>query len=400
MNALLARLVPVLLVVPAACSDDASAPGSAGSVGGHAAADSPALDGSSGGSAMMTGHSGSAGAATAGAGMAGNADPASSGGGAGASNGGGGGVTTGGGGSTAIDAGSAAGPSASLIPAEGISLGAFIGYGEAQIVATETMIGRKLAIDHRFYGWTDSWVDQHLTDDLAAGRVPMISWQPDTGKLDDIIAGKHDALVSTQAIAAKAKGQPIFLRWAHEMNGNWYPWGGANNGGAAGGPAKYIAAWRHMRDLFKTAGATNVVWIWCVNVGSSPNEPWNDATAYYPGDDYVDWIGIDGYNWGTTQTWSTWRSFTSFISPYYQTLSGKGKPIMIPETGAVEQGGDKAAWIADMRAVLKTSFPAIKSLVYFHTIDTINNVNWKIDTSQGSLNAFAAMGKDAYFNPR
>jgi mannan endo-1,4-beta-mannosidase len=86
------------------------------------------------------------------------------------------------------------------------------------------------------------------------------------------------------------------------MNGNWEKWSPANNGSTPD-PAAFVAAWRHVHDLFVQNGATNVVWVWCPNATDVPNAtsaPWNHWTNYYPGDTYVDWVGIDGYNWGNT----------------------------------------------------------------------------------------------------
>jgi beta-mannanase len=275
--------------------------------------------------------------------------------------------------------------------------GAYVDGG--QIVPRETLLGRKIPIHHRFYAWTDNWIDDNLSEDVAAGRTPMATWQPTTGALTDITGGKYDTMAHTYAQAAKAVGKPIFLRWGHEMNGDWYPWGGAKNGNDATAPQKYVAAWKHLHDLFVADGATNVLWIWCPNIGGAPNAAWNQPSAYYPGDAYVDWVAVDGYNWGTSQTWSKWTAFKDILGPVYAAYVAMGKPLMIAETGSVEGGGDKAAWVNDLRANMKTSFPGVKAFVYFDTYDTINKTDWKIDSSQGALAAFIAMGKDAYFNP-
>ena len=126
------------------------------------------------------------------------------------------------------------------------------------------------------------------------------------------------------------------------MNGNWYPWAGANNGGANGGPAKYIAAYRHVHDLFVADGATNVYWVWCPLVADVPAEAWNHWTNYYPGDAYVDWVGLDAYNWGNSSSCCTWQSFTELVTDLYNDYAGK-KPIILPETvvgrGRRQQGG-------------------------------------------------------------
>ncbi len=289
-----------------------------------------------------------------------------------------------------------------LVPEQGALFGAFVQTDSASsygnLAPAEAQLGRKLAINHRFFRWEDDWLSG-IAGDTADGRIPLVSWEPFSATLDAIIAGGEDDLIDSRAAAAKSSGVPIFMRWAHEMNGDWYPWGGANNGGAGAGPQKYIAAWRHLHDRFQAAGARNVVWVWCFNVGSSPNEAWNEPSAYYPGDSYVDWVAFDGYNWGTTQSWSTWRSFSSFASAAYEQSVGYGKPIMVPETGVTELGGDKPAWIKDLQSTLKSSFPLIKALVYFDTIDTANKVDWTMNSSAAALQAFAGLAGDPYFNP-
>ena len=88
-----------------------------------------------------------------------------------------------------------------------------------------------------------------------------------------------------------------------------------------------------------------MLWVFSPNVDSVPGDAWNQWTNYYPGDGYVDWMAFDGYNWGTVQTGSTWRSFTASRARSTR-ARGRGKPIMIPEIASAEQGGDKAAWIA------------------------------------------------------
>jgi hypothetical protein len=293
--------------------------------------------------------------------------------------------------------GSSAGASSLLVPAQGALLGAFVGTGTVDQL--ETTLGRKLAIIHNFFGWSDDWVAR-VPGDLSGGRIPLITWETWIGgvgvPLDDIINGVHDSMILTRATAAKNAGQKFFLRWGHEMNGNWYPWDGSHNGANAAATAKYISAYRHIHDIFTSAGATNVVWVFCPNVDSVPGDSWNQWANYYPGDTYVDWMGFDGYNWGTVQSGSTWQSFSTIAGRIYSSLAAKGKPIMIPETASTELGGDKAAWIAGILPALKGSFPAIKALVWFHMN---KETDWRVDSSTAARTAFVTLANDPYFNP-
>jgi len=285
-----------------------------------------------------------------------------------------------------------------LVPASGALFGAFAGSDANSVSNLEAILGRKLAIHLNFFGWTDDYSGQ-LAQDFSAGHVPFITWEAwknNTGTpLDQIISGAFDSLLHQNAAAVKAFNKPFFLRWAHEMNGNWYPWAGAMNGADANASAKYIAAYRHIHDVFIADGASKVVWVFCPNVDSVPSEAWNDWTNYYPGDDYVDWMCADGYNWGTTNQ-SSWQSFETIFSRIYPGLAAKNKPILIGETASTEQGGDKAQWISAVVPALKESFPAVKALVWFNMN---KETNWPLDSSSASKSAAVAMVNDPYFNP-
>jgi beta-mannanase len=177
------------------------------------------------------------------------------------------------------------------------------------------------------------------------------------------------------------------LRFAHEMNGNWYPWDGYHNGASASAPPKYIAAYRHIKDVFVAAGVTNVLWVFCPNVDSVPGDAWNQWANYYPGDAYVDWMCYDGYNWGGV-------TFASMTSRIYSGLAAKNRPIMLGETSTLDV--EKAAWISAIIPTMKSRFPMLRALVWFH----VNKENdWRYDSSAGSLSAFITMANDPYFNP-
>ncbi len=150
-----------------------------------------------------------------------------------------------------------------------------------------------------------------------------------------------------------------------------------------------------MHDLFVQVGATNVVWVWCINVADVPDAPWNHWTNYYPGDDVVDWVGLDAYNWGASSSCCIWTSFSDLVSSPYQDYAGK-KPMMLPETASAEVGGDKGAWITAMHQDLKTTYTEIKGVVWF---DINKETDWRIASSPSALAAYKAMALDPYFNP-
>jgi len=287
-------------------------------------------------------------------------------------------------------AGSPSGGSDILEPERGALLGLY--YGDESIDATSAKLGRPLPLHLTYYDFDDDWTRGPPRDDLDAGRIPFVNWEVFSASLADIVAGDYDAMLATRAADARDLGAKFFVDFGAEMNGDWSPWGGAQNGGSAD---LYLAAYRHVHDAMVEGGATNLVWAWCPNVTDEPREAWNAALNYYPGDDYVDWTCVDGYNWGTTNG-GGWQSFVEVFEDIYPLLAGKGKPIVIGEMASTELGGDKGAWIDGIVPALQGEFPLIKALLWF---DVDKETDWRISSSSASEAAFVRMANDPYFNP-
>jgi hypothetical protein len=274
-----------------------------------------------------------------------------------------------------------------LVPASGALLGAFTpAQTDAELKTTESQIGRKWAIHLGYFDWSLDYTS-FAQADIAAGRIPYVTVEPKNVTLDAISSGSEDATIRSRATAVSGLKGKIFLRFAHEMNGNWYSWDGYHNGASTAAPPKYIAAYRHVHDVFASAGVTNVLWVFCPNVDSVPSDSWNQWSNYYPGDSYVDWMCFDGYNWGTD-------TFTSITSRIYPGLAAKNKPIMLGETST--QDVEKANWINAIVPAMKSQFPQLKALVWF---DVNKEQDWRYDSTASSLSAFVSMAKDPYFNP-
>jgi Glycosyl hydrolase family 26 len=242
-----------------------------------------------------------------------------------------------------------------------------------------------------------------LTTIRGYGAIPMINWSaisaPVTGSepqfsLQHLIAGDYDTYIRGFAEGARAWGSPLFLRFDWEMNGNWFPWGADTNGNTAG---QYVAAWRHVHDIFTAAGATNVNWVWCPYV-TVPNAT-ADLRALYPGDAYVDWTGLDAYNWGTTLHGPHgWISFRDTIGATYAKITQQiapGKPMMLGEVASSSHGGSRPRWIADMFSSLRTTYTAIDAVVWMDAPD--GATDWTIDHSGPDLAAFrSAVDRPTY----
>jgi mannan endo-1,4-beta-mannosidase len=227
------------------------------------------------------------------------------------------------------------------------------------------------------------------------GSIPVLSWssqsipsslnEPDF-QLSDVISGRYDAFIREFAEEARSWGHPFFLRFNWEMNGNWFPWAEGVNGNQ---PGEFVTAWRHVHDIFASVGASNVTWVWCPFVEAG--EPAGRLSSMYPGDAYVDWTGLDGYNWGTNPAAPHgWQTFDQLFEGSYEAISASvapSKPMMVAEVGSSEQGGDKGAWIRETLANVPVYYPQVRALLWFDKYD--DNMDWPIETSTSATSAFA-----------
>ncbi len=241
-----------------------------------------------------------------------------------------------------------------------------------------------------------------FSDIRRYGAIPFFSWGSDSlplsvdepnMSLGTIIAGNWDSYVRTWATAAKNWGHPFFLRFNWEMNGNWFPWSEGVNGNTSG---QFVQAWRHVHDIFTSVGATNVTWVWCPDAGSAKRE--TPLDRLYPGDQYVGWTCLDGYNRGTP-----WRSFAQIFGPNYSLITGKiapSKPMVIGETASTELHGSKAAWITELLSTqLQEGFRQVRGILWFDKGNS--TTGWPIETSPSATAAFAqAIASNAYASNR
>jgi hypothetical protein len=242
---------------------------------------------------------------------------------------------------------------------------------------------------------------------LAAGAVPMLTWmtwEPGSrGKAAhpysnaEIAAGAKDAYIRSWARSLAAAPGTVYLRLDHEMNGLWYPW---SPGVGTSTAANYVAMWRHVHDVFVAEGARNVRWVWSPNVSCGGCA---DLADLYPGDAYVDWLGLDGYNFGTTNGHS-WQSFDQIYRHSYNAiLRLSKKPLMIAEMGSVERGTaagqTKAAWIADALKAIRTRYPAFLAFVWFEQ-DNGSGQDFRIRSAARNIDAFRTALRSSLFVSR
>ena len=277
--------------------------------------------------------------------------------------------------------------------------------GLGSVARWEKQLGHPVQLLSIYQAWESKYRNfyaRELRDIHRLGRTALITWEPWElplpGKsqqdqpcfgLQSILGGKYDDYIWSWARASKSAGIPYLLRPMHEMNGNWYPWCGTVNQNQ---PEEYVEAWRYLHGVFRAAGATQVAWVWCPYASSYPDSPKNAISCYYPGDAYVDWVALDGYNWGGSQPWSRWQSFGEIFASAYNTVTRlTDKPLFVAETASTEIGGNKSDWIRSALATVEESFPRIEGIVWFNVQ---KECDWRIDSSEEALRAFRETMQD------
>lgn len=265
---------------------------------------------------------------------------------------------------------------------------------QANVQAFAQLQGRKLDYVQYFANWPATWTAVKRFADIAAnnGATLMVTWQPSGYTAPEIVGGKADAYLGKFARDVRAYGKEVWLRPLHEANGgDWYSWN-VGNSSMANTDEDVAEAFRHIVKIFRDSGASNVKWVWNINNENAGGGNTTSFTGTYPGDAWVDYISIDGYNFGTFHTvansgWaSSWRSFVQAYKPAYTALAKIDKPLFIAEFSSSELGGNKAQWYRDAFASLSTTFPRIFALMVFSMNDA--NGDWRINTTEASLQAW------------
>jgi mannan endo-1,4-beta-mannosidase len=204
------------------------------------------------------------------------------------------------------------------------------------------------------------------------GAIPLIQIDPRDQRLPDITAGRYDSYLRSYARAVKAARITAALSFGHEMNGSWYPWGAGHVL-----PDQFVAAWRHIHDVFAYAGARNVIWVWTVNNATTAVP--RKVRPWWPGDRYVTWVGIDGYYWTPRETFS--YAFDLTIS---KIRAFTAKPILITETG-IYPGPGMAARVTDLFGGVESAH--LLGFVYFDHIGS-RGQDWRLEGNPAALAAY------------
>lgn len=224
-------------------------------------------------------------------------------------------------------------------------------WSVSEIEALSRRAGAHPTMLQFFVKWTEEFRPDAVAMCYRQGALPLLSWEPWAGRrygesqprfaLRRITAGEYDAYVTRFATAIRDQGWPVAIRFAHEMNGSWYPWSESRSGNRAG---EYVRAWRHVHDIFTRVGARNVIWVWSPNILRPV--PGVSLRALYPGDRYVDWAGLVGY--GARE-----RTAAEVFDPTMAVLRTiTRKPVLLTEIGA-QPGPAKAAWTTSLFSWLR-----------------------------------------------
>lgn len=244
----------------------------------------------------------------------------------------------------------------------------------------EELRSEDLAAYEKAAGKTAAWVDisQHWDKSRtfpaaaaswirAAGSIPsirMLLWSKKKEGLKEpvftlgaLLQGAFDDDFRAWGAAAAAFNSPLIVEFGPEMNGSWYPWNGSWSGGGAtkgygdpklpDGPERFRDAYRRIITLMRKEGARNIIWVFHVNYKDWPDEQWNRFENYYPGDRYIDCLGVSIY--GAQQpVQEHWPAFDELMEPVYRRLVklSKVKPIIVAEFGVTANaaGGSQAQW--------------------------------------------------------
>lgn len=221
----------------------------------------------------------------------------------------------------------------------------------------ETLAQKKIVWAYFSNNWYDhiKFPLSEVTTIHKDGKIPFIRLMPRSDfrqggpdplyTMQKIIDGKFDKVLSKWAMDAKKTGIPLLVEFGTEVNGDWFSWNGSYNGGAttelygdkgkADGPERFRDAYRHIIDLFRSHGVDNITWFFHVNASSDPKEPWNELSQYYPGDTYIDWLGVSVY--GPQIQEENYRSFTQIMDQVYPELTNiSNNPVAILEWGMTE----------------------------------------------------------------
>lgn len=236
---------------------------------------------------------------------------------------------------------------------------------------------------------------QEFENAYNEGKILELTLQTSHSKIDDssifydILNGKYDEYLHQYAKSIKQFGHPVLFRLNNEMNGDWCVYSSYY---FSKDTDLYKEVWKYIYRIFESEEIDNVLWVWNPNHDSMPGFTWNHSIVYYPGDEYVDIVGLTAYNTGTYYPGEKWTNFYSLYQSLYNEYAAlSAKPLMITEFGSNSVGGDKVQWIHNMFSNIE-QFPRIKVAIWWSGTDWDSKGNpariYRMDETEGVLDAF------------
>jgi hypothetical protein len=288
-----------------------------------------------------------------------------------------------------------------------IALGDFTAGSSSETPAQEladyeSLVSSKPGIQMWFANVTDPFPTADMNAIVARGVMPELTVElpnyshqqcqdnPIPCQNKYVTNGNYDISLHRFAQAAATWGKPFLYRFVPEMNGNWNYFAPELNGNTA---SSFVSMWQHVVNLFRSDRAVNAQFVWAPNI-IAPDAP--DFRNLYPGDAYVNWMGLDGYNFGTINPASTWETFNQLYYASYKALLSlsPAKPIMIAEISSAEQGGSKSAWITNTFTEIPQAYPHIKAIIWFNTDKASEGeTDWRVNSSPAALQSYRAIAQ-------
>jgi hypothetical protein len=266
------------------------------------------------------------------------------------------------------------------------------GFDPGDVANFEAQIGRTLTLHQEYLSFTADFTGNLMTDDFVHYRVPIVSWNCQFTD-EEIASGAEDSTIMQAAESARSFSGPMFIRYMWDPNlpatefsrSSCWNRGQGDYPGNVFSPSLYVAAWQRIYQIFQTAGAKNVIWLWTVSADPGAASP----GPYYPGNTYVDWVGMDAYDLNSGSVASTYSSM-------YSTLASYNQPIMISETGAAS--AIQPAFFSSVASTLQQQFPLVKGWVYYDALNYngADTADWRIVTS--AWPSFITLANSSYLS--
>lgn len=307
------------------------------------------------------------------------------------------------------------------LPEQGALFGAYVDAGPLSdqlngkaITSLQNQLQHKLSWVYFSNNWLDGKIEfpkKNVQTALAHNTIPYIRLMPWSDvrsgaapdpifTMDAFLNAKFDQQIKLWALEAKKISAPLILEFGPEANGNWFPWNGQWNGGGQtrtygdpilpDGPEKFRDVYRRVIDIFRENQVDNITWVFHLDTAKMPHRWWNQAEYYYPGDDYIDWVGLSVF--GAQLPTHNWKHFIDKMHNFWPELKHliKNKPLIISEFAVIEDKNRpqrKAQWLKETFELIESLAYPIKAATYWNSDGWLadGSANFKLDSSRASL---------------